>query len=466
MGGKALHFVVFLWLACLCASQVKNWAGNIEYDEALFSEPESLDEVIALVKDSERVSVVGTRHSFNNVSQTVKGAILSTKKLNKILSCCEEMAVTVQPGITYAELGSYLHQRGYALPNYASLPHLSVGGAIATATHGSGAKLGNLATSVRSVEMVAANGDLVRLTRGEPLFKHAVVTLGAGGVIVEVSLDVEAAFDVQQCIYTDISFKTLKPHLSQILEETYSVSLFTQFRYGNLLNSVWLKHKLPKGADPIVCPFIAGRPPQTTSVHPIPTMSADACSPPGVGPSYMQLPHFLPTHTPSHGAELQTELFLKREHMEQALKRLFLFEKKTNHLEEILLISEVRFIAADDMTLSPQRILGDAVGLHFTWKPELDKLLLLLPQILDLLSEFKPVPHWAKVFQPRAFDFEERYGEVLVQFKTQFLDRYDPQRKFTTDFVRTCLFPTEPVSETSSNVAQEEKGSLETHAEL
>eukprot|EP00961_Rhodomonas_salina_P024864 334975-Rhodomonas_salina.1 len=237
MGGKALHFVVFLWLACLCASQVKNWAGNIEYDEALFSEPESLDEVIALVKDSERVSVVGTRHSFNNVSQTVKGAILSTKKLNKILSCCEEMAVTVQPGITYAELGSYLHQRGYALPNYASLPHLSVGGAIATATHGSGAKLGNLATSVRSVEMVAANGDLVRLTRGEPLFKHAVVTLGAGlppfmltrclaatlrflvaaagGVIVEVSLDVEAAFDVQQCIYTGLHLLPIR-HSSHI----------------------------------------------------------------------------------------------------------------------------------------------------------------------------------------------------------------------------------------------------------
>src|SRR5690349_25103399 len=100
--------------------------------------------------------------------------------------------------MTYAAVATALAQRGVALHNLASLPHISVGGAIATATHGSGVGNGNLATAVAGLELVLSSGDLVRLARGDDEFAGAAVGLGALGVVTRVTLDVEPAFEVRQ----------------------------------------------------------------------------------------------------------------------------------------------------------------------------------------------------------------------------------------------------------------------------
>jgi xylitol oxidase len=91
--------------------------------------------------------------------------------------------VTVDAGMTYGQLCPYLHTKGIALQNLASLPHISIAGACSTATHGSGEKNGNLATAVSELEIVTARGEVVHLSRkldGEA-FRGAVVwTWGAG----------------------------------------------------------------------------------------------------------------------------------------------------------------------------------------------------------------------------------------------------------------------------------------------
>ncbi len=91
------------------------------------------------------------------------------------------------------ELATALNARGVALHNLASLPHISVAGSIATATHGSGASNGNLATAVAGLEIVTSSGELVTVSRGDPDFDGLVVGLGALGAVTRVTLDVEPA---------------------------------------------------------------------------------------------------------------------------------------------------------------------------------------------------------------------------------------------------------------------------------
>src|SRR5690606_38351781 len=85
--------------------------------------------------------------------------------------------VRVGSGVRYAELARRVHAHGLALPNMASLPHISVAGSVATGTHGSGVSNGPLAAAVRQVEIVTADGSTVVIGRGDPRFGGAVTSL-------------------------------------------------------------------------------------------------------------------------------------------------------------------------------------------------------------------------------------------------------------------------------------------------
>ena len=161
--------------------KLKNWAGNIQYSTDRLYYPESIEQVKELVKKYSKLKVLGTRHCFNSIADSTEN-LVSLKKLDQIADIdTRVLTVKVGPGVTYGRLGPYLHTRGFALHNLASLPHISVAGACATATHGSGIKNGNLATAVSEIEMITAGGDLLQLSSrkdGEQ-FQAAVVNLGA-----------------------------------------------------------------------------------------------------------------------------------------------------------------------------------------------------------------------------------------------------------------------------------------------
>jgi hypothetical protein len=144
-----------------------NWAGNYFYEAAAIHQPETVEQVRELVRHSDRVKALGTRHSFNDIADS-PGDLISLERFDKILGLDDEhRTVTVEAGVRYGQLARWLHGEGYALHNLASLPHISVAGACATATHGSGDKQGNLATVVSALEWVTGRGDLVRLSREE-----------------------------------------------------------------------------------------------------------------------------------------------------------------------------------------------------------------------------------------------------------------------------------------------------------
>ncbi len=404
---------------------MRNWAGNVTYRAANVLRPHSVEEAQELVAATDRLRPLGTRHSFSAVADSTD-ALLSTEQLDAIVEVGHE-TVTVEAGIRYGELGSALHERGLAVANYASLPHISVGGAIATSTHGSGTGNQSLAAAVSSLELVQADGSLVRLQRGEPDFDGAVVGLGALGLVVRATLDVVPAFELRQYVFENLPWSSVETDLDAILAGGYSVSLFTMWR-GHGIDQVWVK------THDELHSFFGGTP-ATEARNPVTGGDPQNCTEQlGVpGPSGDRLPHFRLGFTPSGGDELQSEYAIGREHAAEAIMEL---RRLGPLITPLLLTSEIRTVAADTLWLSPfcER---DSVCFHFTWKPLDAEVRAVLPRIDAALARFAPRPHWAKVFTLAPGEIEAAYPKLRA-FR-QLRERLDPGGKFRNAFVARYL---------------------------
>lgn len=217
----------------------RNWAGNYRYNATELFEPEHMEQLQEWVAKRHKVSALGSRHSFNSIADT-PGSLVSLKKMNQVLELdCSRRTVTVEGGIRYGELARYLHANESALPNLASLPHITVAGACATGTHGSGDRNGNLATAVRSVEIVTSSGEAVVYTRGEqPEADGAIVGLGALGVLSKLTLDIVPSFDIKQLLFENLALSRLESQFDDVFSSAYSVSLFTDWTAKPCLRSV------------------------------------------------------------------------------------------------------------------------------------------------------------------------------------------------------------------------------------
>jgi len=177
-----------------------NWGGTASCRPAEVEHPASEEEIVAALKRAqtggERVKVVGSGHSFTDIACT-GGRMLNLDRYNRVLEVDKAKArVTVEAGITIADLAERLAESGLAFPNLGDIGYQSISGAISTSTHGTGAKLGNLATQVRAVRLVLADGSTLDCSaRSEPeVFQAARVSLGALGVISTVTLQCVPAF--------------------------------------------------------------------------------------------------------------------------------------------------------------------------------------------------------------------------------------------------------------------------------
>ena len=104
--------------------------------------------------------------------------------------------------MSYGALAAWLQDRGWALDNLGSLPHISVAGATATGTHGSGSRNRILSAAIAGLDYVAADGELRHADRSDPDFDGMPVGLGAFGIVVRVTLDIEPSYLVRQDAYT------------------------------------------------------------------------------------------------------------------------------------------------------------------------------------------------------------------------------------------------------------------------
>ncbi|WP_229402609.1 FAD-binding protein [Micromonospora okii] len=408
----------------------RNWAGNIRYAAARRHRPSTVDELRRLVAGSARVRAVGSGHSFNRLGDTT-GDLVSLAGLPPTVEVDRERAtVTVAAAVRYGDLAARLHAAGYALPTMASLPHISVAGAVATATHGSGAGIGNLATAVTALELVTADGELVTVRRdADARFPGMVVALGALGVVTRVTLDVVPAFELRQYVRLGLP----RAALDEAFASAYSVSLFTDWR-GDGFGQVWRKQLAD--APPPEDGWL-GTTAATAPVHPVPGMPAGNCTAQlgAPGPWHERLPHFRLGFTPSSGDELQSEYHLPRAAAADALAAL---DPLAERIAAVLQVCELRTIAVDGLWLSPQYDRG-SLAAHFTWTGDVDAVAPVVAEVERRLAPYAPRPHWGKVFAldpaavaaayPRHADFLAllREADPAGKFRTDLLDRYFPR---------------------------------------
>ncbi|MGW2624926.1 FAD-binding protein [Micromonospora taraxaci] len=407
----------------------RNWAGNVRYAARAFHRPTSTDELRRLVAGSTRLRAVGSGHSFNRFGDT-DGDLVSLAGLPQTVEVDHERGqVTVSGAMRYGDLARQLHTQGYALANLASLPHISVAGAVATATHGSGQTHGNLASAVAALELVTADGDLLPVDRDTDRFAGMVVGLGALGLVTRVTVDVVPAFELRQYVRLDLD----REALDEALGSAYSVSVFTDWRTPRL-REVWRKQAADQPPPPADW---LGTTAADQPRHPVLGMPPENCTPQlgEPGPWHERLPHFKLGFTPSSGDELQSEYHVPRTAAADALAAL---DDVAHLIAPVLLVCELRTVAADELWLSPNHR-RDSFVVHFTWIDDTAAVLPVVAAVEERLAPFAPRPHWGKVFvtdpaelatrYPRYADFAALLADLDPKgmFRTDALDRYFPR---------------------------------------
>jgi alditol oxidase len=266
----------------------------------------------------------------------------------------------------------------------------------------------------------------VSLRRGDEDFAGAVVSLGLLGVVVRLTLDVLPAAEIRQYVYDDLPDLE---HVTDLLDGGYSVSLFTDWR-GPGATTVW--RKVTEPVEP--GPWFGARPADGPR-HPVAGVPPETCTLQGgvPGPWHERLPHFRLDHTPSVGDELQSEFLVPRERAGEALAAL---GSLGDRIADVLLITEIRAVAADDLWLS-MAYGRDSVALHFTWKPDAAAVAPVLDAVEDALAPYDPRPHWGKVsrFDPAQLD---RTYPRLPDFRA-LVARWDPTGTFRNPLTDRAL---------------------------
>ena len=401
----------------------RNWAGTYEYTAPRIVEATTVGDVQRVLAQPGRVRALGTRHSFTDLPDTT-GTLVDVTGLASDFELDEaEGAVTVPAGVRYGVLAVWLDERGWALRNMGSLPHINVGGAVATGTHGSGDANPVLSTSVRALRYVGADAELHEVRRGDPDFDAPVVGLGAYGVVVSLTLDIQPAFRMRQDIYTGITWDAALAHYDELTSAGYSVSVFSRWEEPSV-GYVWVKTRLEADDDAVPDALLDG----VRAVGGESPLGAEdnVTELAGVpGPWMLRLPHFRLDAQPSFGDEIQSEYFVARADAAVALDAV---KALGDGIRPHLIWTELRTAAADALWLSPAYA-RDVVIIHFTWYNHPDAVAAAIARIEAALEPFAARPHWGKL---HGFDRAamERVHPRLADARAVF-ERLDPDGRFT-----------------------------------
>jgi xylitol oxidase len=416
-----------------------NWSGTYTYAAQQFHRPGTVAELQRLVETaSSSLHTLGTRHSFNDIADAA--GIVSLDALPGGVRIDEDShTVSVPATLRYGDLARHLHKAGWALSNLPSLPHISVAGSVATATHGSGNANQSLASAVTGMSLITGGGDQVRIDHTSPEFAGAVVHLGALGVVTELTLAIEPTFEVRQVVYEHLPWDQLTSSFQEVMGAGYSVSAITDFA-GDDVDMLWVKSRVEDDPWAGLPDELFGARAAAEKLHVTPGNDPLHCTPQlgEPGPWYERLPHFLLEFTPSSGAEIQSEYLLDRWYASQVIEAL----RGLGHaIAPLVKSAEIRTVAADELWLSPayQR---DVFGVHFTWQPDAAAVSALVKSIEAALQPFHPRPHWAKVFG-EGHQWSELYPR-LADFR-RLAEAYDPRGVFRNPYLsRTILGPSAP----------------------
>ncbi|ROP60824.1 D-arabinono-1,4-lactone oxidase [Curtobacterium sp. ZW137] len=401
-----------------------NWSGTVTYTAERVERPTSVEQAAEIVARESRVHGLGTRHSFNDVADT-PGVLLDLTAIPTDLAIehgDSTSTATLGAGTRYGVVAPDIDAAGLALHNMGSLPHISVGGAIATGTHGSGTTLGSLSTAVRALEFLGPDGTTRTVHREDPDGPGSVMHLGLLGIVTRVTLEVQPTYLMRQDSYGPFPWRTFLDHVAEIHAAGYSVCSYT--RFGDEIGEVLVKSRAEHVPDDL---FGAPRLPGT------PGDASRTARDGSMGPWWDRLPHFPIDSVPSHGSEVQSEHFVPLRHAAAALDAL---RGLADRIQPHLHVAELRTMAADDLWLSPSQG-EDVFCIAFTWKKHPEEVAALLPDLEARLAPLGGRPHWGKMSSLDGDAVAALYPR-LPAFR-ELVARADPDRTFASAFGERSL---------------------------
>jgi len=398
----------------------QNWAGSHTYEAPRIVSVQSQEDLVSALATPGRVHALGTRHSFTDLPDTDGTLIEMSTWVPPVI--IEGDSVRVGAGTRYAVLAAHLEDAGRALHNTGSLPHINVGGATATGTHGSGDRNGVLTTAVRALTFADAAGAFHTVRRGDADFAALAVGAGAFGIVTELELETQPTYRVRQDIYAGVSWGALLDDIDTVTTAGDSVSVFTRWDDNSI---VWVKKRVADDGEQPAETLLDG----ALADHELsPLGTGDNVTPLGVpGVWYQRLPHFRADREPSYGDEIQSEYFIDRAHAAPALAAI---RAIADGFREHLNVTELRTAAADELWLSGayQR---ESFIIHFTWLNHPEHVRAALVGIEAALAPFDARPHWGKL---HLFDRERLEAVVprLADARAVY-ERLDPDGRFVND---------------------------------
>lgn len=417
---------------------MQNWAGNFAFTVARLHRPTSISQVQRVVAASPKIRAIGARHSFNGIADAPDMVDLGGIDPDIVIDR-ERMTVTVGAGVSYGDLSSLLHQQGVALHNLASLPQITVAGAIATATHGSGDGNRALSSAVVGLELVVNDGSLLRVERGDADFEGMVVSLGAFGIVSRVTLAIEPTFDIRQDAFVDMPWDELLAKFDAISSAAYSFSIFTKWSESTA-SRIWFKSRLAAahagefditglGSNLGLKPGVPYSVPATVE-DPLALLN-----PFGVpGPWSDRLTHTRREISPPPADQIQSEYLIARPQLNKAVA---MIRAMAERVDALLFATEIRSIAADELWLSPAYRQA-TIGLHFTWKKQPDAVDAITKELEAALIPLGARPHWGKLIHADAATLAPLYPR-MADFRSLAL-RHDPDGKFRNAYLEKHVF--------------------------
>ncbi|UJR80187.1 D-arabinono-1,4-lactone oxidase [Sandaracinus amylolyticus] len=184
----------------------RTWSGYHTTIPARWATPGSEAEIAALLREADRagrrVKVIGSGHSWSDIALP-DDVCVDLRRMRRILAIdAAARTLRVQAGIRLEEITEALDRVGMALPILGSIAKQTIAGAIATGTHGSSLRHGNLASLVVGLRLVTPRGEIAELGPEHPWLPAARVSLGALGIVTEVTLSTTPAFRLEETLET------------------------------------------------------------------------------------------------------------------------------------------------------------------------------------------------------------------------------------------------------------------------
>ncbi|MYV56388.1 D-arabinono-1,4-lactone oxidase [Streptomyces sp. SID3212] len=427
----------------------RNWAGNVTARPARTVSPASVDELSAVVRraaaDGLKVKAGGTGHSFTAVAATdgvrIRPDLLTG--IREIDRTGSPATVTVEAGTPLKRLNAALAREGLSLTNMGDIMEQTVAGAISTGTHGTGRESASIAAQVRALELLTADGSLLRCSAEEnaDVFAAARVGLGALGVITAVTFAVEPVF-LLTAREEPMSFDRVTAEFDQHVAENEHFEFYWFPHTGNCSTkrnnrsaglpaplgrvSGWVEDEfLANGLFEVVCSVGKAVP---MVIPPLARVSSRVLS----ARTYTDIPYKVFT-SPRRVRFLEMEYALPREHVVEALR-----EVKAMVERSPLKISfpvEIRTAPADDIPLSTASGRESAyIAVHlYRGTPHRSY----FTAVERIMIAYGGRPHWGKVHTRDAAYLAGVYPRFAEFAAVR--DRLDPDRLFGNDYLRRVI---------------------------